>query len=216
MMKSLADELPPEFARQIHPQWRKNESDYWAVRDHLLPLYKGQWVGFAAGKVVANGTRPVVVFHEAHKTAEHPFLTCVGHEDEPFCIRRSSFAYDNSYPNEALPLINAEFRRVSGIPGLVFDRVIPDTGADTSTLPWADCQLLQLDPAQGAPGRMRGVAGGSATTLSFVIWAVLDGAEYQCQLFVDFIGNERILGRDVLNSLDVLFRGPNREVIRNP
>ena len=35
-MKSLADGLPPEIARQIHPDWRKNEAAYWAARDQLL------------------------------------------------------------------------------------------------------------------------------------------------------------------------------------
>jgi predicted aspartyl protease len=121
-----------------------------------------------------------------------------------------------SYPGEALPEIRAEFRRFSSVPGLVLDQVIPDTGADTSALPWADCQQLQLDPAQGVPGLMSGVAGGSATTLAFLAWVHLDGTEYQCQLHADFLGNERILGRDVLNSLEVLFRGPSGEVVVSP
>ena len=63
---------------------------------------------------------------------------------------------------------------------------------------------------------MSGVAGGAANTLGFLVWVYLDGNEYQCQLHADFVGNERILGRDVLNSLDVLFRGPSGEVIINP
>ena len=49
-MKSLADELPPEIANQIHPDWRKNEAAYWAFRDHLLGQYHGQWIGFADGE----------------------------------------------------------------------------------------------------------------------------------------------------------------------
>ena len=65
-------------------------------------------------------------------------------------------------------------------------------------------------------GGMQGVAGGSAATLAFSIWVYLDGIEYSCQVFADFVGRERILGRDVLNSLDVLFRGPGREAIINP
>jgi predicted aspartyl protease len=113
-------------------------------------------------------------------------------------------------------VISAEFRRVSGAPGSVLDRVITDTGADTSVLPWADCQQLQLDPAQGVPGLMSGVAGGSANTLSFLVWVHLDGTEYPCQLLADFAGSERILGRDVLNSLEILFRGPSGEVVINP
>jgi hypothetical protein len=93
-MKSVADGLPPEIAKQIHPDWRKNEADYWKVRDLLLTQYQGQWIGFADGVVVATGTRPVVVLHAAAKAAEHPFVTCVGHEDVPTRMRRVNFAYD--------------------------------------------------------------------------------------------------------------------------
>ena len=64
-MKSLADALPPEIARQIHPDWRKNEAAYWAVRDQLLSQYQGQWIGFADCAVIASGTSPVAVFHAA-------------------------------------------------------------------------------------------------------------------------------------------------------
>jgi hypothetical protein len=155
-MKSLADGLPPEIARQIHPDWRKNEAAYWAVRDQLLTQYLGKWIGFEAGTVVASGDRPVVVFHAAHKVAEHPYVICVGREDEPYRIRRATFPYDLNYPGEAL------------------------------------------------------------TTLGFLVWVFLDGAEYQCQLHADFVGRERILGRDVLNSIEVLFRGPSCEVVVNP
>ena len=215
-MKSLADGLPAEIARQVHTEWRKNEAAYWTVRHQLLGQYQGQWIGFANGAVVASGRRPVMVLHAARQAAEHPYIICVGREDEPYRIRRANFAYDMSYGGEALPVVRVEFRRFSGAVGLMFDQVIADTGADTSALPWTDCQLLQLDPAQGAPGLMSGVAGGSATTLSFLVWVHLDGEEYECQLQADFVGNERILGRDVLNSLDVLFRGPSGEVVINP
>jgi hypothetical protein len=120
-MKSLADGLPPEIARQIHPDWRKNEAGYWAVRDQLLGQYQGQWVGFADGRVVASGTRPVVVFHAAHRAAAHPYVICVGREDEPYRMRRATFAYDANYPGEALPVIRVEFRGSSGVPGSVLD-----------------------------------------------------------------------------------------------
>ena len=215
-MKSIVDRLPPEIALQIHPDRRKNEADYWTVRDQLLDQYRDQWIGFAAGKVVASGSSPVTVFHAAEATGQHPFFICVGREEEPCRIRRSSFAYDASYPGEALPVISVEFRQVSGLSGVVLDRVIPDTGADASVLPWADCQLLQLSPAMGVQSLIRGVAGGSAATLAFQIWAQLDGQVYPCRLQADFIGSERILGRDVLNRLDILFRGPVGEVIVNP
>ncbi len=87
-MKSIADQLSPDIARQLHPDRRKNEAGYWAARDKLLDQYRGQWVGFAGGEVVASGTSPVTVFHAAGSTGLHPFFTCVGREDEPCRIRR--------------------------------------------------------------------------------------------------------------------------------
>jgi hypothetical protein len=96
-MKSLADDLPPAIAQQIHPQWRKNESEYWAVRDQLLRQYAGQWIGFADGVVIASGTSPVAVFHAAEESGRNPFVTCVGRENEPCRMRRISFAYDATY-----------------------------------------------------------------------------------------------------------------------
>jgi len=35
-MKSIADQLPPMIAAKIHPDWRKNEAEYWAIRDRLI------------------------------------------------------------------------------------------------------------------------------------------------------------------------------------
>jgi hypothetical protein len=215
-MKSIADQLPPEIARQIHPDRRKNEAAYWAVRDQLLDQYRGQWIGFADGKVVASGTSPVTVFHAAEATGLHPFFICVGREEEPCRIRRAAFPYDAGYLGEALPVIRVEFRPAGGSPGVILDRVIPDTGADASVLPWADCQLLQLTPASGVQGLISGVAGSSVATLAFQIWAWVDGQDYPCRLQADFVGSERILGRDVLNRLEILFRGPASLVVVNP
>ena len=81
---------------------------------------------------------------------------------------------------------------------------------------WSDCQRLGLDPAEGTPGLIGGVGATAAPTLVFAIWARINGHEYRCRLQADFIGQERILGRDVLNRADVLFRGPSQEVIFNP
>ncbi|MBL8793669.1 MAG: hypothetical protein JNM56_07185 [Planctomycetia bacterium] len=127
-MQSLADNLPPEIARQIHPDWRKNEAAYWAARDQLLSQYRDQWIGFANGAVVASGNSPVAVFHAAETSGQYPFVTCVGHEDEPTRMRRVGFAYDGSYPGEPLPILNLEFRPASKTPGVILDRVIADTG----------------------------------------------------------------------------------------
>jgi hypothetical protein len=65
-------------------------------------------------------------------------------------------------------------------------------------------------------GLISGVAGGSSATIAVQIWDPLDGQDYPCRLQADFVGRERILGRDVLNRLEILFRGPVGEVIVNP
>jgi len=216
-MKSLADDLPPEIAEKIHPDWRKNEAGYWMVRDQLVGRLLGQWIAFADGAVVAAAATPLEVFLAVKRLGVHPFIGRVGHEGEPwYRIRRATFQYDAAYASAALPVLSAEFRSASGSTGVLLDRVIPDTGADTTTLPWSDCQQMQLDPTLGVPGMISGVAGGTAVTMGFLVWVWLDGQEYPCQLQADFGGRERILGRDVLNGLEVLFRGPSGEVVVNP
>ena len=53
-------------------------------------------------------------------------------------------------------------------------------------------------------------------TVVFDIWVQIDGKEFECRLHADPSGQERILGRDVLNQLEILFRGPANEVVVNP
>lgn len=134
-MTSLIDRLPPEIARQINPAWRHNEAEYWRLRTTLLSQYQNLWIGFADGEVIASGTSPVAVFHAAEASGRHPFVTCVGRENEPCRMRRNAFSYDTSYPGEPLPTLPVEIRASSGVPGVVFDRMIADTGADASALP---------------------------------------------------------------------------------
>jgi hypothetical protein len=101
-MKSLADALPPEIAQQIHPNWRKNEADYWSARDALLSQYADRWVAFADGVVIATASKPLELFVAIQNSGRYPFVIRVGHEDEPwYHIRRTSFPYDVSYPPTA-------------------------------------------------------------------------------------------------------------------
>jgi predicted aspartyl protease len=215
-MTSLADGLPPDVAARLSPEWRANEAGYWAARPELLAAHRGDWVAFADGAVVAAGRSAVEVLHAVADRPARPFVARVGAEDEPCRMRRAAFGYDTAYPGEPLPQLSAEFRAASGQPGVALGRVIPDTGADATALPWADCQALGFDPAVGQPARIGGVGGSSSATLVFAAWVVLDGREYRCRLQADFGGDERILGRDVLNGLEILFRGPAGEVVVNP
>jgi hypothetical protein len=103
-MQSIADGLPPEVAQQIHPDWRRNEKDYWANRDRLIAQYRDRWIAFANGAVVSSGTTPVEVFHAAQQSGLHPYVTCVGREHEPCRMRRAVVSYDRAYTSEPLPL----------------------------------------------------------------------------------------------------------------
>jgi hypothetical protein len=57
-MRSLADGLPAAITHLIHPDWRKSEKDYRAVRDTLLSRDVGQWVGFADEALLDSLGRP--------------------------------------------------------------------------------------------------------------------------------------------------------------
>jgi len=61
---------------------------------------------------------------------------------------------------------------------------------------------------------MGGVAGGTAPTLHFRIW-VFSTDRISVPLQADFLGSERILGRDVLNRLRCCSRSGS-EVVANP
>ena len=215
-MTSLMDGLPAEVAAAIPPEWRANEVAYWAARPELLATHRGLWVAFADGAVVASGPNPVKVLHDTAASDRHPFVARVGAEDEPCRMRRASFPYDATYPGEPLPHLSAEFRSANEKPGPLLDRVIPDTGADATALPGSDCQAIGMTAPRGRPARIGGVAGSSAATLVFPAWVRLDGQDYPCWLQADFTGHERLLGRDVLNQIDILFRGPAGEVVINP
>lgn len=81
----------------------------------------GRWIGFADGRVIAAGSSPVAILHAAEATGLHPFVICIGKEDEPSRIRRFAFSYDTAYAGESLPMIQAEFRQASGSAGLAFE-----------------------------------------------------------------------------------------------
>ena len=97
-MKSLADGLPPEIARQIHPDWRKNEAAYWLKRDALLSQYEGQWIAFAEGAVVVAARTPLEIFLAVQNSDDRPFVVRVGHEDEPwYHIRRANGSWGGMF-----------------------------------------------------------------------------------------------------------------------
>jgi hypothetical protein len=129
-MKSLAEGLPADIADRIAPEWRRNESTYWTQRASLLSRYRGQWIGFAEGEVVAAGTSPVQVLHTAVELCSHPYVTCVGHEEEPCQMRRAAFSYSTAYRGDERLLDREVLNRLDVLfqgPGR---KVILSPGAD--------------------------------------------------------------------------------------
>ena len=119
------------------------------------------------------------------------------------------------YPGEALPDLTIEFRTEPGQPGPALDRVLPDTGADASVLPWPDCERLQLRLSQGSLRTTGGVGNHQSqlcpSRCGYILMANRTAAG-STRIFI--VRNES--GRDVLNRIDVLFRGPAGEVVVNP
>jgi hypothetical protein len=79
------------------PDRRKNEQEYWAVRDQLLNQYRDQWIGFADGQVIASGSSPVAVLHAGEASGRHPFFICVGREEKPCRIRGATLSAIHDY-----------------------------------------------------------------------------------------------------------------------
>lgn len=99
-MRSLAAGLPSETAKKFHPAWHKHEQEYWAARAALLAQYNGQWVAFADGGVIASGRSPVEVFQAGHQSGRHPYVACVGREEEPCRMRQASLRQCSQYETE--------------------------------------------------------------------------------------------------------------------
>jgi hypothetical protein len=121
-VNSLADGLSPEIAQQIHPDWRRNEASYWLGRDRLLEEYRSRWIGAADGSIIASGSSPVRVFHQAQASGLHPFVTCVGQENEPTRMRRSSLACNDPNRTHTRPG-SARWRRMPERPASGFPEI---------------------------------------------------------------------------------------------
>ena len=48
--------------------YRAGSTWQYQVVSHLLEKYRGQWIGFADGTVIASGSSPVTVFHAAESS----------------------------------------------------------------------------------------------------------------------------------------------------
>ena len=65
-------------------------------------------------------------------------------------------------------------------------------------------------------GMATGVLGPSVTTLFYRGKVEIDGHRYAALIQSTPSGQERIIGRDVLNEMRILFDGPSKQVVVDP
>lgn len=216
-LPSQTENLPPEQQQRLHADFLANEQAYLQMRDSLLPQYRGQWVAVHDGRVIAAGEDLVTVTEAAAASGGHPYIAKVGEEDAVvFRVRRALFAYDQAYQPFALPRVTVTFLDDAETQSQTYPDVIPDTGADLSVLPDSDCAAFDLFNSPYFTGLSSGVIGGSVTTLIYRGKAEINGNRTPAFIQPITGGQERIVGRDVLNQHRVVFDGPIGEVVFEP
>jgi hypothetical protein len=217
MFQIQTTNLPHEQQQRLHPDFLANEKAYCQMRDSLLAQFQGQWVAVQDGKVIVAGPKLMEVMDKVSSYGGHPYIALVGAEDSAvFRIRRAIFAYDQTYQPIPLPRSVARFWNHSQTHTQQHVDVIPDTGADVCVLPDKDCTAIDLYNSPYLAGIAGGVVGTSITTLFYRGKVEIDGRLFSALIQPIPSGQERFLGRDVLNQQRVLFDGPAGEVVVNP
>jgi predicted aspartyl protease len=169
------------------------------------------------GQVIAADRNLLAVTEAAAATGGHPYIALVGGEDTiQFRVRRATFANDQSYQPFSLPQVRVTFWDDAETHSQTYGDTIPDTGADLSVLPHNDCSAIDLFNSPYFTAVSSGVVGSSVTTLIYRGKAEIDGNRYPALIQTVADGQERIVGRDVLNQLRVLFDGPSAQVVVDP
>lgn len=203
-----------ERLKEIEEGFRKDEQDYWKMRDELFKKYKGKWVAVHKGRVVACGDDMIELIQASLKEDGYAYTNKVGDEDKlRFKRRRVSFAYNTDYSPSALPQVRVKFSNYFRTASKVYDDVIPDTGADITCLPFDDCEQIDLYVSPYARGLSERYAQeGVREVLLYVGIVDINGLEY-FSIIEPVQETERALGRDVLNQLTVTFRGKEGRTI---
>jgi hypothetical protein len=131
-------------------------------------------------------------------------------------VRRAVFGYDAAYQPFPLPRVMATFSNHAHTHSQQHYDVIPDTSADIPVSPDGDCKTIDLFNSPCMTGMSGGVVGGSVASLLYRGNAEIDGSRYSALIQPIPGGQERIIGRDVLNQQRVLFDGPAGQVIVDP
>lgn len=217
MLQIETANLSQKQKQQLHPDFLANEQAYLKMRDSLLAQFRGQWVAVDNGNVLVAGPKLMDVMETAAASGAHPFIALVGAEDDVvFRVRRAVFAYDQAYQPFPLPRVTATFWNHARTHSQQHPDVIPDTGADVSVLPEADCKTIDLFGSPYMTGMAGGVIGQGVTTLFYRGKVEMDGRHFDALIQPIPGGCERIIGRDVLNLQRLLFDGPAGQVIVDP
>src|SRR5262245_59527256 len=145
MLRIATHNLPRDRQKLLHPDFLANEQSYLRMRVGLLSQYRGQWVAVENDQVVFAGVKLMEVIEQATTSGRRPSIGFVaGEDDVVFRVRREVTSYDTSYQPFAMPRVSANFANDTFTHALRFTDVIPDTGADVSVLPDADCAAIDL------------------------------------------------------------------------
>jgi hypothetical protein len=213
MTKTQTRHLPEVQKKRLHPDFVKNEQQYWRMRGELLKQYQGKWVAIHQGRVVAVSQDIFNITDQVGELGCHAYIAKVGEEDKVvFQVRRKDFAYDTSYQLFALPRVYVIFGNYAQTHHKLCPDTIPDTGADLSLLPDADCQDIDLFNSPYFTSQSRGVIGPRVTTLVYRGHAEIDGLHFPALIQAMSGVIERILGHEVLNQMKVTFDGPQNRV----
>lgn len=217
MLSAQTTNLPLDQRQRLHADFLANEQAYLQMRDGLLPRYAGQWVAVHEGKVLASGGDLLAVTEAAAATLGHPYIALVGAEEKVvFRLRKLAFAYDQAYQPFPLPRVTATYWNHAETHSQAVADAIPDTGADLSVLPDSDCKAIDLFSSPYFTGISSGVVGAGVSTLIYRGKVEIDGRRFAALIQPVASGQERIIGRDVLNQQRVLFDGPAAQVTVDP
>jgi predicted aspartyl protease len=216
-LKTQTNNLTAEQRAELPAEFLANERDYLALRERLLQTHRGQWVAVRDGQIVAADHQFLPLMRQVEALGGHPYVARVGAEEETvFKVRRAEFPYDRSYQPFALPRLAATFWDQAGKRCQTFGDVVPDTGADTTVLPGTDCRAFGLFASQHFTAMAGSVLGAAVPAVIYHAQVEVAGSRYRA--FVQPVpgGQDRLLGRDVLNQLRVLFDGPGDKVVVDP
>lgn len=113
-----------------------------------------------------------------------------------------TFAYDPER-NPPAPVFPLKIGRPETEPTLVLAALV-DTGADTTIIPESIARRLRLPATQKV--QIRGVGGSLRQAFTHVV--AVDIASIREMLEVVALGDEALIGRDLLNRWTIVLRGP--------